>query len=273
MSSLHPHVPPARRALLFVACLFAIAATAHAQQPFRTDDADVTPKGHVHFEFSNEFDVLQKRLYPNLRQNTADFELDYGLTKRLEVGIEAPFILISNAREFHPRAIFGLGDTNLSAKFNLWREREDSRLPAVTVAFNLEVPTGSVSRQLGSGLADYYLNSILQKSLTRRTKLRANGGVLFSGNTTTGVVGIRTRGTVYTGATSLVRQFTPRLTLGAEVTGALARNFALTKGQLQGQLGGNFALRKNCTLDFGLISGRYSASPRLGAQFGLSVDF
>jgi len=54
---------------------------------------------------------------------------------------------------------------------------------------------------------------------------------------------------------------------------ARSRNSDLGKGQLQGQLGGNYTVRKNLTLDFGLITGRSSASPRLGAQLGISVDF
>jgi hypothetical protein len=59
--------------------LLLLAATAHAQQPFVTDNTDTTPKGHFHFEFSNEFDWLQRSAFPNLKQNTADFELDYGI--------------------------------------------------------------------------------------------------------------------------------------------------------------------------------------------------
>src|SRR5215831_13857687 len=77
--------------------------TADAQQPFYSDDADVTEKGHFHLEFSNEYDLLQRSLFPNLRQNTADLELDYGLAKNLEVGVESPLITIFNAPEILPR--------------------------------------------------------------------------------------------------------------------------------------------------------------------------
>jgi len=34
---------------------------------------------------------------------------------------------------------------------------------------------------VGSGFADYFLNGILQKSLTKKTTLRLNGGILFAG--------------------------------------------------------------------------------------------
>ena len=250
-----------------------LAPQARAQQPFVTDDADVTDRGKLHFEFSDQLDLLQPEAFPNLRQNTASFELAYGLFENVEVSVESPLIAIFNARGTTPRTAFGVGDTNLSVKYNFLREREGSRRPALAASFGVELPTGDADRQLGSGVEDFTLNGILQKTLTERTTWRVNGGVIFSGNTLTGAVGIRTRGVVYTGGTSLVRKFTPRLDLGAEVTGAVTRNFDLGKGQLQAQFGGHYLLRERLTLDFGVVAGRHAASPRLGAQLGVSVDF
>ncbi len=249
------------------------AATARAQQPFITDDADTTQKGHFHFEFSNEFDLLQRSSFPNRKQNTADFELDYGLTDRMEIGLESPWLIIFNAPGTTPTRASGIGDTNVSLKYNFLRERENSRRPALAVAFNLELPTGDTKQQLGSGLADFYMNSILQKSVSKNKKLRLNGGILFTGNETTGVVGIKTRGTVFTGGASLVKQFSPKLQLGVELTGALQRNFKLGKGQLQTLAGGNYQFKENVSFDFGLVGGKYSASPRVGVQLGVSVDW
>jgi len=249
-------------------------ATTQAQQPFITDDADVTDKGRLHFEFSNEFDLLQRDAFPSLKQNSSSFELAYGLFKNVEVSIEAPLIAIFNARETNPRRVFGVGDTNLAIKYNFRQEREDSRLPALTISGNIELPTGDVERGLGSGISDFSVNGVVQKSLIDRTKFRLNSGIIFSGNTVTGAVGIRgSRGTVFTGGVSVVRDFTGELTLGAEFSGARTRNFDLGKGQLQTQIGGNYALRDDLTLDFGVIAGRFSASPRLGAQLGVSIDF
>ena len=249
------------------------AATAKAQQPFITDDADTTPKRHCHFEFSNEFDLLQRSSFPSRKQNTADFELDYGLFDRVEIGIESPWLIIVNASGTIPKTASGIGDTNLSLKYNFLRERDNSRMPAMSVAFNLELPTGDTKRQLGSGLADFYINTILQKSVTRSMKLRLNGGILFSGNETTGVIGIKTRGTVFTGGGSIVKQFSPKLQLGVELTGALQKNFQLGKGQLQTLAGGNYQFKKNVSFDFGIVGGKYAASPRAGVQLGLSIDF
>ena len=41
----------------------------------------------------------------------------------------------------------------------------------------------------------------------------------------------------------------------------------LGRGQLQTQIGGNYQLRKNMTFDFGLTSGFYASSPRIGPHF------
>ena len=261
------------RVIRATAFLLLVTPVAAAQQPFITDDADTTPKHHFHFEFSNEFDLLQRASFPSLKQNTADFELDYGVFNAVEIGIESPLLTIVNARRSVPATATGLGDTNISLKYNFLKEREHSRRPAMAVAFNLELPTGDIRRQLGSGLSDFYMNGILQKSLSHKTKLRLNGGILFSGNETTGVIGIKTRGTVFTGGGSLVRRFTSKLQLGVELTGAVTKHLQLGKGRLETLLGGNYQLRNNFSVDFGLVAGKHSASPRVGAQLGISIDF
>lgn len=92
----------------FLALLF-IGSPAYGQTPFYTDDADVTSKGHFHFEFSNEFDWLQRSSIPNLRQNTADFTLAYGLAKNLEISIESPWLTIYNEPGTIPLTPSGIG--------------------------------------------------------------------------------------------------------------------------------------------------------------------
>ena len=269
-----PRKPRSLSSLLLMLLVLVLgAAPANSQQPFVTDDADVTSKGKFHFEFSNEFDWLQKSAFPNLKQNTADFALNYGLFERVEIGVAAPLLTIFNAAGAGPKTVTGIGDMNLSVKYNFLKERENSRLPAMTIALNFELPTGDVDRRLGSGLADFYVNGILQKSVFRKNKLRLNGGILFSGNETTGSIGIKSRGTVFTAGGSLVRQFTPMLQLGMELTGATTKQFDLGKSQLQTLVGGNYQFKSNASFDFGIVAGKYAASPRAGVQLGLSIDW
>ena len=247
--------------------------TISAQQPFVTDDADVTPKRKFHFEFSNEFDWLNSNAFPSLKQNTADFELDYGLFEGVEIGFEVPVLTIVNDRVTIPRRPSGIGDANLYLKYNFLTEQEGRHRPALAISLNLELPTGDKSRLLGSGLADFYVNGIVQKSLSSKTKVRFNGGVLFSGNETTGVLGIKSRGTVFTGGGSVVREIGPKLDLGVELVGAITRSFNLGKSQLQTMVGGNYSFRDNMTFDFGIVAGKYAASPRVGIQLGISMDW
>jgi hypothetical protein len=261
------------RIVLFTAGLLILTSpAANAQQPFYTDDADVTDKKKFHLQISNEYDILQRASYPSLRQNTSVFELDYGLLSNVEVGIDGPLIAISNSRIITPATPFGPGDLDFHVKYNFLKEREGSRRPALTATFNVELPTGNQREQLGSGLADYFLNGILQKSLTKKTKLRLNGGILFAGNDTTGEIGIKSRGTVFVGGGSLVKQFTPKLDLGVELTGAVGGNLQLQKGQLQFLVGGNYQVTKKMSFDFGILAGKFN-SPRAGVQLGVSIDF
>lgn len=259
--------------LLIVACQVLIPSRALAQQPFYTDDADVTDTKKLHFQSSNEYDILQRLAYPSLRQNTTVFELDYGLLPGVEIGVDGPLIAISNSRISSPKTIFGFGDLDLHIKYNFLKEREGSRWPALTATLNVELPTGDTRKQLGSGLVDYFLNGVLQKSVTKKTKVRLNGGALFAGNTSTGDIGIKTRGKVFVGGASLIKQFTEKLDLGAEVTGAVTSSLKLSNGQLQTLIGGNYALTKRMTFDFGVVAGKFAASPRAGLQLGLSIDF
>jgi hypothetical protein len=254
--------------------VFLSSSHVHAQIPFYTDDADTTEKGKFHFEFFNEHDWLQKSSLPGKRQNTSNFTLNYGVTDRIELGINAPLLRINNTRESLLGSPFGQGDTQFGVKVRLLDERECSRLPALAVVFYVEAPTGSTKKRTGSGLIDYWLYGVVQKSLTKRTIARLNGGILFAGNSSTGLIGIEaTRGQVFTGNGSLVRDFTPKLKLGLELFGGVTNNFNLTRGQLEAQIGGSYAVRDNFAFTFGVLAGRFPASPHAGFQVGFTYDF
>jgi len=262
----------------FVFCaillLFALKTECFAQLPFYTDDADTTPKGKFHLEIYNEHDLLQRSAYPTKRQNTLVFTLDYGITDKLEFGVNGPLLSLINSQTVSPRDVSGIGDTQFGLKYNFLAEREGSKRPALALVFYVEAPTGNSQKQLGSGLVDYWLYGIMQKSLAKKTKGRLNGGVLFSGNSSTGLIGIRTsRGQVYTGNGSVVRDFGDRLKLGFEVFGAVTGSFALDRGQLTTQAGGDYQLTNKLTISFGILGGRFSASPRVGAHLGFAYDF
>jgi hypothetical protein len=263
-----------KRFIFLVTFAFLSSSDVEAQIPFYTDDADTTEKGKFHFEFFNEHDWLQKSSYPAERKNGSTITLNYGLTDRIELGVNGPFIKIFTAPESRLGNPSGIGDLQFGVKVRLRDEREGSRLPAMSVVFYVEPPTGSVKKQVGSGVTQYWLYGVLQKSLTKRTKGRLNGGILFAGTSVTGLTGNQaSRGQVFTGNGSLVRDFTPKLKLGVELFGGVTNNFNLSLGQLKAQVGGSYAVRDNVAFTFGVLSGRFAASPRAGLHIGFAYDF
>jgi hypothetical protein len=264
-------MPPVTRILILLFVVLGGPRSLHAQLPFYTDDTSVTDRGKFHLEYFDEYDALQLQ-YPNLRQNTSNLKVNYGLPHSLELDVDAPYISIYRSAGNKPSN--GIGDTNMGMKWNFLKESKGSRHPALGASFYIEFPTGDASQQLGSGLTDYALNVMLQKSLSSKTRINGNGGVLFAGNTSTGVIGTEnTRGQVYTYGFSVLHDLNPRITLGAELYGAYTDSGDLGRSQLQGMFGGQYNVRKNIALCFGLLGGVYVASPRIGGQLGLSVDF
>lgn len=100
-----------------------------------------------------------------------------------------------------------------------------------------------------------------------------NAGATVAGNTLTGVIGIQTRGTIFTGGASLTRQLTKKLDFGAEIYGGHTIRVALGRDELQEQLGGNYEISNGLTVDFGALAGQAVGSPHYGFQVGFSKDF
>jgi hypothetical protein len=263
----------ASRTLVLTAFVALAAFQTHAQQPFLTDNADVAVYHRWHLETNNEYDFLPRSSSPSLRQDTQTIKFSYGLFGNCEVGMDFPFIAIFNSQSSGLGTPFGLGDTDYSVKYNFHKEKAGSSWPGITASLNIEPPTGNARLKLGSGLIDYYLNGIFQKTLSSKNTLRVNAGATFVGNTLTGVVGISTRGSVFTGGASFVRQFTRTLDLGLEIYGGHTVNAALGRDEFQQQLGGNYEVAKGLTIDFGVIAGQAVGSARFGFQLGFSKDF
>lgn len=275
---------------ILLCCAVCSTGSALAQMPFYTDNADVTDRGTLHFEFFDEIDGLQSAQYPDLRQNTFNYKANYGLPHGLELDVDAPYLSIYRApgsqtshdapelQTTHgaaePQTSNGPGDTNMGIKWNFRKSARPLSVPALSASMYIEAPTGDAQQELGSGLTDYWLNSIATEPLTEKTRLNANFGFLFAGNTSTGVIGTRNiHGHVYTGGLSLLHDFNARVTLGAEAYGAVADNHALGKDQLQFLGGGWYQLTSRVAITFALLGGSHVGSPRIGGQIGFEVDF
>lgn len=255
-----------------LACALGCPASAWSQMPFYTDNADVTDEGTLHFEFFNEYDGLQSAQYPDLRQNTFNYKANYGLPHGLELDVDAPYLTI--IRSPQSPSSNGPGDTDMGIKWNFLKSAHPLSRPALSASLYIEFPTGDPSQELGSGLKDYWLNTIAQEPLSEKTRVNANFGFLFAGNTSTGVLGTQnTRGHVVTGGLSLVHDLSERLSLGMEAFGAVADNKSLGKDQLQGLAGGWYQINPRMAVTFALLGGSHIASPKVGGQVGFEIDF
>lgn len=94
------------------ALLVCLTEPTAGQLPFYTDDPAVTAPGKWHFEFFNEYDVLQLQS-PNIRQNTANGKLNYGLPHNLELDVDYPYLAIFRTVG-NPNSVGG-GDLNLGS--------------------------------------------------------------------------------------------------------------------------------------------------------------
>jgi hypothetical protein len=248
------------------------SAELHGQMPFYTDDTSTTETGRFHVEVFEELDGLPSSQHPDLRQNTANIKLNFSPVHHLELDVDAPYIQISRAAG--SESARGMGDTDLGAKWTLRETPPDSNLAAFAASLYVEFPTGNTRQGLGSGLTDYWLNFIAQKPLSQTTRFNVNAGILFAGNTSTGAVGIQThRGQVYTGGLSLLHDMTSTLTLGVEIYGGISDGAGSDRSQLQALLGAQYAIRHGLSVSLGVLGGRYGATPRVGGQIGISLDF
>jgi hypothetical protein len=228
--------------------------------------------GGRYFEFFNEYDRLQSSLYPDIRQNTANFKLNYGVGHGLELDVDVPYLDIFH--DTNEGTFSGHGDTNMGLKWAFRAAPKPRRAPALAASFYIEAPTGDTRQELGSGLADYALNLIAQEPMSDKTRITANAGFLFAGNTSTGVIGLQTtRGHVFTTSCSVTHDLTPRLTLGAEIYLGVSDNTGLGKGQIQGLGGGEYEVHHGMSVTFAVLGGHDVGSPRLGGQVGFEVDF
>ena len=64
----------------------------------------------LHFEFFNEYDGLQSSQFPDLRQNTANFKINYGLKHNLELDVDFPYLGIYRTEGVSSSN--GFGDTD-----------------------------------------------------------------------------------------------------------------------------------------------------------------
>jgi hypothetical protein len=245
-------------------CLLA-PATLLAQAPLATDDAAVADRRRLHFEIFNQYARLARAERPVRGQNTLVLTTSFGLTSRLEVGFDMPWIAI--LPELHGAS--GVGDLNLTAKW-LWRQPAAGRTGfALTGA--VELPTGDEEKNLGAGVIDSNLGLVIERGVSAKTTWRGNLGIQFGGNTLTGVVGSRARGQVLSAATSVTHDFGERWSAAFELSGYEGREAARADRELRAQVTGVFVHSPRMSIATAIQRG-WQATPPWTFQIGLILD-
>ncbi|MBM4337927.1 MAG: transporter [Deltaproteobacteria bacterium] len=158
--------------VVLMMCIFLVSSNAFAARPLTTDDAGTVEKGKFQVEGGFDFtrqDNHDKEYFPSLT-------LTYGLFERMDIGIGSGYLFL------HPvegKKVNGLSDAPLKVKYRFFDQKD--WIPSFAVSGTLVTPTASKSKGLGSGRADFNLNTIFAWNLSQRWQLYTNLGYTFIG--------------------------------------------------------------------------------------------
>ncbi|MEI9984698.1 MAG: hypothetical protein WDN69_16740 [Aliidongia sp.] len=114
-------------------------------------------------------------------------------------------------------ARFGYGDTELGVKYRFVEEDDEGWRPQIGIYPNLEIPTGSVSKQLGTGEVRGFLPVWLQKSIGDWTSFGGGGYWINPPN------GLLTEKDYWFAGWALMRRLDDEWNLGGEIFYPIAR--------------------------------------------------
>ncbi len=185
--------------LAVVVFILSFPAIASAGPPYITDDPE--PVDYHHWE------VYVASLFskqPGAWSSTAPhLEVNYGLLQNLQVHVIAPMGLYAPSKG---AASYGYSDTEVGSKFRFVQEGE--WMPQIGTYPMFELPTGSHSRNLGSGYLQMLIPIWLQKSAGKWTVYGGAGNWLDPGP--------QNHNLYFTGVV-IQREVLPDLTPGIEI--------------------------------------------------------
>lgn len=147
--------------------LILAASPAWAGPPFLTDDPEPPELGR--FEINT---AAIGTFVKDGRQGSLPFiDINYGAGAdlQLHLGLQNGFAGQGG------RTRFGYGDTELGVKYRFLEEDEAGWQPQIALYPNLEIPTGSTTKQLGTGEKRLFLPIWLQKSIGDWTSFGGGG--------------------------------------------------------------------------------------------------
>jgi hypothetical protein len=195
-----------RRLALPIAVIIvcALCRPAAAGPPFATDDPEPVEFGHF------EINIAATGSFIKAGQAGAAPTIDanYGVVEdvQLHLGIADDF---DNQGVRSTRV--GYGDTELGIKYRFIEEDEDGWVPQVAIYPNVEIPTGSVTKQFGTGEVRAYLPIWVQKSIGEWTSYGGGGYWINPPN------GVTSEKNYWFAGWTLLRQIDENWSLGGEI--------------------------------------------------------
>jgi cobalt/nickel transport protein len=254
---------PNQKTMIFVAFPFMIFSTLiftstflYAARPLTTDDAWTVEKGK--FQLETGFDAA--------RQDNHDQELgpsvtlSYGLLERMDLGLGSGYIFLDPKEGEREN---GFADTELKAKYRLFDEKD--WIPAFAISGTLKIPTASESKGLGSGEADFGINAIATKNLSKKLALHLNLGYTFIGENHVDNELNYSLGCQFT--------LTEKWALVGEVVGVNNLNGRKGDDPLSSLIGTYYLISDNLVLDAGIEIGVSKAAPDFRITTGLTWFF
>jgi hypothetical protein len=143
--------------ILGALCLRIAALPAWAGPPFVTDDPEPAELGHYEINIA----AIGSFTSGGRQGSLPDIDANYGAAEnvQLHLGIQNGY-----AGTTGRSTRYGYGDTELGVKYRFVEEDEGGWQPQIALYPNLEIPTGSRTKQLGTGEVRAFLPIWLQKS-------------------------------------------------------------------------------------------------------------
>ena len=235
--------------LSMVACT-AFPSNSFAYRPLVTEDAGVAGKGVAQLELS--WDYLK---WNGDRENVLLFVPIFGVTERIELSAEIPYLLHNHEGK---ERMDGIGDTNLVGKFVLLEEKESR--PALALKGVLKTKSGNEEKGLGSGDIDYSIVGAASKNFGTLTLH------VMLGYTLVGADGDDNVRDIYLYGLAADYSVTEKFHVVAEIAGNRHPDRAASEDPLSGLLGFTHQVAAKVILDGGVRYGFNNAAPKWNCQ-------
>lgn len=243
--------------VLSMVAFIAFPLNGFAYRPLATEDAGVTGKGVTQLEVS--WDYLK---WNGDRENVLLFVPIYGITERIELSVEVPYLFHNHEGEDR---MDGIGDINLVGKFLLLEEKE--MRPALALKGAVKTKSGNEEKGLGSGDIDYSVVGVTSKSFGTLA-LHGMFGYAFVG--ANGDDNVRN---IYLYGLAADYSVTDKFHLVAEIVGNRHPDRTMPDHPLSGLLGFTHQVADKVILDGGVRYGFNDAVPKWNTTIGISITF